>query len=130
MTLAATTLKNYLQAFCAKDTEKIISLIDADSMIEIPLLKPNRLFGKSEIERGHSATFEAMQSIEFEATSATAKNENAAICFGQLTTIRNDQSIEKHDIGVVIETSLQQVKRISLYFNSRNIRRWSDQTIL
>ena len=56
-----TVLQAYLGAFEAKDALAIQQLIGDRALIEMPLLKPNRLFGISEIFTGHQNVFRSIE---------------------------------------------------------------------
>ncbi|MFT7531781.1 MAG: ketosteroid isomerase-like protein [Gammaproteobacteria bacterium] len=127
---ARATLLTYVGAFESRDANCIASLTGDGVLVELPLIKPNRLFGKSEIERGHLATFESITDAAFSIDGEVAENHEAAICIGKIRISRMGGDIEQHDMGVVAQLTNDKLSRISLYFNSRNIRRWSDKSIL
>ncbi len=119
----------YIGAFEAMDAD-IISELSSHALVEIPLLKPNRLFGKSEILRGHTAIFASLEKASFLITGELAETQHAAICFSDTQISRNSGEAEHYVMALVAETKNEQLHRISLYFNSRNVRRWSDETIV
>lgn len=123
-------LRVYLQAFQGKDADTIISLMDRNALAEVPLLRPSRLFGESEIRRGHVGAFANMDEVSFRESHPIAENEGSAMCFGALKIRRVDRSVHIHDVGIVAQDGAGGLRRISLYFDSRNIRRWADKTIV
>ena len=96
----------------------------------MPLLKPNRLFGISEIFTGHQNVFRSIEDAEFTFPEPIAENDSAAIAIGVLTIKRKNGVQDNHEVGVVAEMRDLALHRISLYLNSRNIRRLSDETIV
>ena len=125
-----TVLQAYLGAFEAKDALAIQRLIGDRALIEMPLLKPNRLFGASEIFTGHQNAFRSMEDAEFTFPEPIAENDSTAIAIGVLTIKRKNGVQDNHEVGVVLEMRDLALHRISLYLNSRNIRRLSDETIV
>ncbi len=123
-------METYIGAFEAKDANTILNLIGDRALVELPLLKPNRLFGSLEVHRGHQAVFLSADSIHFSIDDSIVQNETAAIALGHLGITRHDGSSENHEIGVVVEKKEQLLHRISIYLNSRDIRRWADETIV
>ncbi len=123
-------LLTYIGAFESGDAKCIATLTEDGVLVEVPLLKPNRLFGSSEIERGHKATFNSIKDATFFIDGEVADNDEAAICLGNITITRLSGEVDQHDIGVVAQLTNNKLSRISLYLNSRNIRRWSDESIL
>ena len=120
----------YIGAFESQDAKCIASLTGDNALVEVPLLKPNRLFGSSEIERGHTATFDSIKDANFSIDNEVAENSEAAICLAKVRIIRKSGEVDQHDMGVVAQLTNNKLSRISLYFDSRNIRRWSDESIL
>ena len=55
----------YIGAFESRDTQCITTLVGDNALVEVPLLKPNRLFGSSEVERGHTAAFNSIKDFVF-----------------------------------------------------------------
>ncbi|MFT5133457.1 MAG: ketosteroid isomerase-like protein [Gammaproteobacteria bacterium] len=127
---ARAALLTYVGAFESRDANCIASLTGDGVLVELPLIKPNRLFGKSEIERGHIATFRSITNATFSIDGEVAENDGAAICIGKIRITRVGSDIEQHDMGVVTQLTKDKLSRISLYFNSRNVRCWSDESIL
>ena len=127
---ASQAIMIYLAAFEAMDADTITTLLGDNALLEVPLLKPNRLFGESEIRRGHEAAFGRMKSAKFEETHPVEEKEGNAICFGDLVLEFKNGERQRHQTGIVAEVTRNGLKRISIYFNSRNIRRWADETIV
>ena len=125
-----TVLQAYLGAFEAKDALAIQQLIGDRALIEMPLLKPSRLFGASEIFTGHQNAFRTIEDADFTFPEPIAENDSAAIAIGVLTIKRKNGVQDNHEVGVVAEMRDLALHRISLYLNSRNIRRLSDETIV
>ena len=65
---AGDALRAYIGAFSARDADFMKRLFDSESLTEIPLLAPNRLFGIHEIERGHRAAFDTIAEAVFTPT--------------------------------------------------------------
>ncbi len=120
----------YIGAFSARDPDFISRLFDTNSLAEIPLLKPNRLFGIQEIESGHRAAFDNMTVAEFASSQPLVENASTAIWVGELTVQRVDGISNRHQLAIVAETHDTRLRRLSLYFDARNIRRWADHTIV
>lgn len=122
-------LQSYVDAFSARDAEAVINLFGDGSLAEIPLLKPNRLFGKSEIRNGHAAVFETVARADFE-LSEPVKQDSFAIAEGKLTVQRVGGERNEHPVAVVAELGDARLHRLTLYFNARHFRLWSDKTVL
>jgi len=123
-------LLTYIGAFESLDEKCIATLTGDGVLIEVPLLKPNRFFGYSEIERGHKAAFNSIENTSFCIDDEVAENDDAAIFLGRVKVTRINGNVDLHDVGIVAQLTDDKLSRISLYFNSRNIRRWSDESIL
>ena len=113
----------YIAAFEARDADTIVSLLGDDALVEIPLLRPARLFGRSEIWRGHDQAFATMDRIELSLSHPIAEKDGSSICCGELLVRRSGGLEHCHETGIVAEMADDGLKRISLYFDSRNIRR-------
>jgi len=122
-------LRDYLQAISIGDVDALVALLDEHAMAEIPFLKPNRLIGKSEIEKGHSAIFATLDSLEFKPLNIEA-NATHAISEGSLEFRRDGGESQQLTAGIVAEASDGNLQRLSIYCDARNIRPWSDKTIL
>jgi ketosteroid isomerase-like protein len=126
---ASNLLQDYLQAISSGDVDAMVALLDERALVEIPFLKPNRLIGKSEIEKGHREILATLDSIDFKPTNIEA-NSRHAIAEGSLE-IRRDGGETRHiAAGIVAEASDGILQRLSLYCDARHIRQWSDKTIL
>jgi len=118
----------YAGAFAEKDLEFIRSAISEETLLELPMVKPCRLLGESEIFSAHSETFKSISSAAFELHSPIEKG-SLAIAEGVLKVSRAGKE-ETHPLGIVAETNNGKLKRVSLYFDARHYRLWSDKTIL
>ncbi|WP_181183241.1 nuclear transport factor 2 family protein [Mesorhizobium sp. B3-1-7] len=121
-------LQAYVRAFARKDIGAIMELFSNGGLVEIPMLKPNRLFGQTELRRGHEAIFEAVSSSRFE-LSEPAVNDIVAIASGRLKTERGGVQ-HVHPVAIVAEVDSERLMRLSLYMDGRNQRLWSDKAIL
>ena len=88
-----TVLQAYLGAFEAKDALAIQQWIGDRALIEMPRLKPNRLFGASEIFTGHQNAFRSIEDAEFTFPEPIAENDSAAIAIGVLTIKRKKRRL-------------------------------------
>jgi hypothetical protein len=122
-------LDAYVSAVEARDPAAVTRLFDARALVEIPMLRPNRLVGAREIEKGHAATFETLQDIAFDLKPALA-NATHAIAEGVLKTRRATGEEETLTVGIVAEAGEGGLTRLSLHCDARNLRLWSDRTIL
>ena len=127
---AGDTLLAYVEAFSARNCDAIGELFGAQSLAELPLLKPNRLVGHAEICAGHAAAFENIADARFTQSQPIANTGSAAIWVGQLRELRTSGAEHEHDVAIVCETAERELRRITVHLNGRNIRRWADQTIL
>jgi hypothetical protein len=125
----AAALLAYAGAFCARDAGFIAGLASPTALVEVPLLKPNRLHGAREIGAGHAAIFETVAAARFDIEAPVEAGDHA-IATGTLAITRADASHERHDIGLVSELRDGRLQRLSLYFNARRVRLWSDRAIL
>ena len=124
-----TMLQKYLTALESKDITTIDKLTTEHALLEMPMLKPNRLVGRTELHMGHSAIFENLESMSF-AISNIEANQTHAIAEGQFEIIRKDTTRQTHRFSVVAESLHNELQRISFYCDARNIRPWSDKSIL
>ena len=122
-------LQAYLQALSAGDAPAAAALFDERALLEIPFLRPNRLVGAAEIGKAHRAIFATLDSLEFEAI-AIDSDASHAIAEGTLRFSRAGDKPRTLAAGVVAETGVGGLRRISLYCDARNIRPWSDEAIL
>ena len=127
---ARSALLTYMGALEARDAECISALTADDVLIEHPLLKPNRLFGSREIAQGHQAAFRSIEEITFSISGEVVEKDEAAIGMGSITYSRLGENEIQRDVGVVVQLSGTRLRRISVYLDSRNLRRWSDESIL
>ena len=121
-------LQNYIAALAAKDLGAIDRMTSARSLIENPFVKPNRLLGKAEVLKAHAEIFANLEKIEIHLIKIES-NDSHAIGEGRLDVTRQEvmQSLQ---VGIVAEVDTSELARISLYCDARNIRLWSDKTIL
>lgn len=129
MNAASQLLQNYLSALANKNIDAIARISDSHSLVEIPFLKPNRLSGNAEIIRAHGEIFTNLESIELSLSNVEAGG-NHAIGAGQLRFTRADGNSESLAAGIVAEAGAEKLTRISLYCDARNLRPWSDKTIM
>ncbi|MFT5220733.1 MAG: hypothetical protein ACI9LO_003191 [Planctomycetota bacterium] len=122
-------LLSYLTAFESSDITAIDQLFEANALIEVPMLKPNRLVGKPEIHQGHSDMFASLESIKFEVKRCLA-DDKQAIAEASATVVRRDTDSYSLQLGIVAIKGQQELQRLSLYCDARNLRLWSDRTIL
>ncbi len=125
MTAADTLLREYLTALEGRNAVAI----RAPRLLEIPFLKPNRLVGKAEIERAYRRIFASLDSIRFELVEVIADDRHA-IAECRLEVARRGQEAEHYDIAVTAEADDNGLRRVSIYADTRNVRRWADETIL
>ncbi len=129
MANATALLQDYLTAFERKDIERIETLSADHCLVEIPFLKPNRLVGKTEILKGLSEIFATLESIEFKLDNIEA-NDNQVIAEGVLKVARTGEDRQGYQLGLVAEAKSGLLQRVSLYCDARNVRPWSDKSIL
>lgn len=122
-------LQAYLSALNSRDIDAIERLCDASNLVEIPFVKPGRLVGKREIVKAHREVFANLSAIDFELHHSGA-DENHAIGSGRLEFTRANGDSTGLPVAIVAEASGDLLARISLYCDARNLRLWSDKTIL
>ncbi len=122
-------LRTYINAVQAKDASTLGQLIGETSLAEIPFFKPNRLVGQREILAAHRAAFSAIEHFAFD-LGAPLQDDSHAMVQGTLAVTRATGEIQKHLLGIVIENEGGKFRRLSLYADARDIRPWSDRTIL
>ena len=122
-------LQSYLEALTAKDIDSIENLFGNHCLLEIPFIKPNRLVGKAEIVEAHREIFGNLTIIEFK-PSHIHNTEIHAIAEGELAFTRDGDAKQSIQAAIVAEVDRDRSQRISLYCDARNIRPWSDKTIL
>lgn len=129
MNPAQNLLQDYLAALTSKRIEEIEKLTAATTVVEIPFLKPTRLIGKAEITKAHLQIFANLDSIKFEIDNCET-SPNHAIASGRLAVVREITGQQDFQAGIVSEVGTGGAQRISLYCDARNVRPWSDKTIL
>ena len=117
-----------LRAYLASIENKDIDSIRGPQLVENPFLKPPRLVGDKEIELAHRQIFASLTSIKFDLDTVVSSDTHA-IAEGRLEVTRFDKNPEQYQIGVTAEVDMSGLQRISIYADTRNIRRWLDQTI-
>ena len=122
-------LEQYVRAFEARDAGAVAEMMNRHGLVEIPMLKPNRLVGGMEIERGHVAAFETIVEARFRLGEA-AENGEQAIATGALSVKRVGGEERTTPVGIVAEMADGGLQRVSLYLDARNQRLWSDKAIL
>lgn len=128
MNPAIRLMQDYLAALAARDLAAIEQMSDAHSLVEIPFITPNRLIGTTQIVRAHREIFANLEQVRFEVTR-TRSDASHAIAEGRLE-VRRDGREQSYAAGLVTETDGEQPGRISLYCDARNVRLWSDKSIL
>ena len=126
---ASSALLNYVAALEKKDIKSVAPLIEHHTLVEIPFMRPNRLVGQQEISKAHADIFEALDSIDF-VLGTPLEKDRFAIAEGELRVQRKSGEEYTHQIGIVAQTNGEILTRISLYADARDIRMWSDRTIL
>lgn len=125
----AEALLAYAGAFEKKDAEFIGNATSSGSLVESPMLKPSRLFDRREILSGHHGSFASIKSASFDLSQPAEKGQ-VAITEGILKVERTNGKTETHPLSIVVETEHGKLHRLSLYFDARFRRLWSDKTIL
>lgn len=125
----ARLLQNYLGALHSRNIDLIDKLFGSNTLLEIPLLKPNRLHGNAEIVKAHREIFTNLETVEFSLTD-TETSDSHAIGEGRLQFTRLGGDSESLPAGIVAEAEDENLIRISLYCDARNLRLWSDKTIM
>ena len=126
---ASSALLNYVATLENKDIKSVAPLIGHHTLVEIPFMRPNRLVGQLEISKAHADIFEALDSIDF-VLGTPLEKDRFAIAEGELWVQRKSGEEYTHQIGIVAQTDGEILTRISLYADARDIRMWSDRTIL
>lgn len=129
MTTASRMLQAYLSALTARDLSAIEKISAAGSLMEIPFIKPNRLVGSSEIVKAHREMFANLAQIDFELLDSNADNQHA-IGHGRLNYVRNGGDRKSLPAAIVIQAAGDSLARMSLYCDARNLRPWSDKSIM
>lgn len=126
---AADLLQEYLQTISSGDVDAIGALFEDQALLEIPFLKPNRLVGKAEINKGHREIFTALDSVDFKALNIES-NATQVIAEGRLEFKRAGGELQQLEAGIAAEAPDGKLQRLSLYCDARNIRQWSEKSIL
>lgn len=121
-------LQDYLAALSAQDIAAIEKMSSLHSLVELPFIKPNRLLGSAEIVKAHREIFACVDKIHFEENSRQA-DAGHAIADGRLE-VRRDGKQQSFAAAFVSAANGDEIGRVSLYCDARNIRPWSDKTIL
>lgn len=129
MNAASHLLQEYLSALVSKNIDAIERICDSHSLCEIPFLKPSRLFGNAEIIKAHREIFANLDAIDFGLSDSEASDSHA-IGTGQLRFTRAGADSGFLPAGIVAEAGAEKLTRISLYCDARNLRPWSDKTIM
>ena len=127
---AGEALSAYIGAFSRRDADFLSRIFSPGSLAEVPALRPNRLVGLREICAGHRSAFSNIAVATFTPTQSLAETDGAAIWVGSVEIRRVDEKCESHELGIVAEIGGGKLSRLSLHFDARNIRRWSDPAIL
>ena len=126
---ATDLLQEYLQTVSSGDVDAIGALFEDQALLEIPFLKPNRLVGKSEIHKGHREIFTTLEAIDFKPLNIES-NATQVIAEGRLEFKRDGGESQQLEAGIVAEAPGGKLQRLSIYCDARNIRQWSDKSIL
>lgn len=124
----ARLLQSYAQALSRLDAQALDDLIADHSLLEIPFLKPRRLVGRSEIAAAHREIVDNLEAVDCSLEHSLA-GEGHAIAEGRLEVTRRGDIPRSLEFGMVVECDGSGLRRLSLYCNTRNLRRWSDKTI-
>jgi hypothetical protein len=124
----ARLLQSYANALSRLDGEALDSLFGSDTLLEIPFLKPGRLVGSTEIAAGHREILANLEAVDCRIEHCLA-DAGHAIAEGQLEVTRRGEAARRLAIGMVAECGDAGLRRLSLYCNTRGLRRWSDKTI-
>ena len=121
-------LQDYLDALARANLESANRIAASRCLLEIPFLQPSRLLGPAEIDKAHRAIFAQLDSLAFEVRHVEA-DATHAIAEIRLDFTHREDGAHSLPAGIVVESDGEQLTRISLYCDSRNIRRWSDRSI-
>ena len=126
---AANRLRQYLVALENRDTVGLNALIGEFTLLENPFLNPARLWGKREIAQAHGEIAGQLESLEFRLEHCLG-DAVRAIATGRLAYARRGEDPRDLAVGVVAECDRQGLRRLCLYCDTRDLRRWSDKAIL
>jgi hypothetical protein len=125
----ARLLQDYANALSRLDGEALDSLFGSDTLLEIPFLKPGRLVGSTEIAAGHREILANLEAVDCRIEHCLA-GAGQAIAEGNLEVMRHGDVPRSLAIGLVAECGDTGLRRLSLYCDTRGLRRWSDKRIL
>jgi ketosteroid isomerase-like protein len=124
MTMLA-RLNVYRDAFNARDLSGTLALFADQALFEMPLLG-QRLVGKREIATGLQRIFALTESVKLQ-VSAAKESPTLAIAEGLLQAkLYRDPHPAAIPLAVVIEVREALIGRLSMYFDARLHRLWSD----
>lgn len=126
---ASERLQAYFAALQRADTASLKRLVGPHTLLENPFLNPPRLFGDDEIARAHRALLERLEAIEFRAERLLGDARHA-IASGRLSVTPRGEPAREFAVGVVVDCAGDSLRRLSLYCDTRGVRRWSDEAIL
>lgn len=122
-------LHDYASALSRLDRQALDGLIGSDTLVEIPFLKPGRLLGKTEIAAAHREILDNLESLDCRIAHSLASGSHA-VAEGWLEAKRRGEAPLSLEFGMVAECGDTGLRRLSLYCDTRGLRRWSDKTIL
>ena len=121
-------LQDYASALSRLDGDALDGLFGSDTLLEIPFLKPGRLVGGTEIAAAHREILANLEAVDCRIGHCLADGRYV-IAEGRLEVTRRGDRPRGLDIGMVAECGDAGLRRLSLYCNTRGLRRWSDKTI-
>lgn len=128
-TSAKSSLLAYCEAIKARDLESLASLFGDSVLLELPFVKPHRLFGSAEILAAHQQAFDNLEFVEMDLDEIAASGL-FAVAEGELRYRWKTGEQQSRQLGAVAEMKGDVLRRISLYCDARNARLWSDTTIM
>lgn len=124
----ARLLQDYAKALSRLDRQALDGLVGDDTLLEIPFLKPGRLIGRTEIAAAHREILDNLEAIDCSIVHSLA-GDGHAIAEGRLDVTRRGDTTQSLEFGMVVECDDSGMRRLSLYCDTRNLRRWSDRMI-
>jgi hypothetical protein len=121
-------LRAYLAAFSKMDSGNLDSCFLDYAVVDLPMIKPTRLCGLREIRRGQELAFENISKVDLELTEIVS-DENSAMGSGRLSIECRGES-ESHEFAVSAFHEDGKLKRLSWFLDARELRPWSDCTVL
>lgn len=121
-------LGDYLQAFAARDARRVAGCFIGGAVLELPMMKPNRLVGLVEIETAHCLAFQTLSQATVEVNEIVV-SESGAMASGQLTVVCRGKE-ESHPFALASECAAAGLSRVSWYLDARRHRPWSDKAVL